>query len=56
MVKDVSASVASWLVAEQYAIPEMRRTEEDGFSTVKDVFYSANDCPRRRSSDRRYES
>ena len=56
MVKDVSASVGSWLVAERYAIPEMRRTEDDGFSTVKDVIDSASDSPRRRSSDRRYDS
>ena len=57
MVKDVSASVGSWLIAERYAIPEMRRTaEDDGFSTVKDTRDLASDCPRRRSSDRRYES
>jgi len=35
MVKEVSASVGSWLIAERYAVPEMRRIpEEDGFSTV----------------------
>ena len=57
MVKDVSASVGSWLVAERYAIPEMRRTaEDDGFSTVKDLRDVASDCPRRRSSDRYFDS
>ena len=53
MVKEVSASVGSWLVAERYAVPEMRRTtEDDGFSTAKDPRGSASDCPRRRSTDR----
>jgi hypothetical protein len=53
MVKEVSASVGSWLVAERYAVPEMRRTNEDGgFSTVTDLRNSASDCPRRRSTDR----
>ena len=52
MVKEVSASVGSWLIAERYAVPEMRRIpEEDGFSTVKDSPDSASDCPRRRSTD-----
>lgn len=62
MVKEVSASVGSWLIAERYADPEMRRsTEDDAFSpmndlryalsTVKDVRDSANDCPRRRATD-----
>lgn len=53
MVKEVSASVGSWLVVERYAVPEMRRTtEDDAFSTVKDARGSATDCPRRRSTDR----
>ena len=53
MVKEVSATVGAWLVAERYAMPEMRRTtEDDGFSTVKDLRNSASDCPRRRSTDR----
>ena len=52
MVKEVSASVGAWLVAERYAVPEMRWTaEDDGFSTIKDERNSANDCPRRRSTD-----
>ena len=52
MVKEVSASVGSWLIAERYAVPEMRRTpEDDGFSTVKDSRDSASDYPRRRSTD-----
>ena len=53
MVKEVSASVGSWLIAERYAEPEMRRSvEDDEFSTVKDVRNFANDSPRRRSTDR----
>jgi hypothetical protein len=53
MVREVSASVGSWLIAEGYAVPEMRRiAEDDGFSTVKDLPDSANDYPRRRSTDR----
>jgi hypothetical protein len=52
-VKEVSASVGSWLIAERYAEPEMRRISEDGgFSTVQDVRDVANDYPRRRSTDR----
>lgn len=53
MVREVSASVGSWLIAERYAVPEMRRSTEDNeFSTVKDLCDSANDYPHRRSSDR----
>jgi hypothetical protein len=52
-VREVSASVGSWLIAEGYAVPEMRRnTEDDAFSTVKEVRDSVNDSPHRRSSDR----
>jgi hypothetical protein len=53
MVKEVSASVGSWLVAERYAVPEMRRTSDDDvFSTVKDERETVSDFPRRRSTDR----
>ena len=53
MIREVSASVGSWLIAERYAEPEMRRTpEDDEFSTVKDLRHTANDSPRRRSTDR----
>ena len=53
MVKEVSASVGAWLVAERYAEPEMRRTvEDDDFSAIKDERNSAIDCPHRRSTDR----
>jgi hypothetical protein len=53
MVKEVSASVAAWLIAERYALPEMRRSsEDDAFSTVRDLRDTANDHPHRRSSDR----
>jgi hypothetical protein len=52
-VKEVSASVGSWLIAERYAVPEMRRSSEDNeFLSVKEVRDSANDYPRRRSTDR----
>ena len=52
MVKEVSASLASWLVAERYAVPEMRRTtDDDAFRTGEDRRDPANDCPRRRSTD-----
>ena len=53
MVKEVSASVGSWLIAERYAVPEMRRSSDDDvFSTVKDERECVNDYPRRRSTDR----
>ena len=52
-VREVSASVGSWLIAERYAEPEMRRSNMDEeLSTVKDLRDSANDCPRRRRTDR----
>lgn len=52
-VREVSASVGSWLITEGYAVPEMRRnTEDDGFSTMRDVPDSADDYPHRRVSDR----
>jgi hypothetical protein len=51
-VREVSASVGSWLIAERYAEPEMRRNSgDDEFSTVKDRRDQANDCPRRRRTD-----
>ena len=53
MVREVSASVGSWLIAERYADPEMRRnTGTYEFSTVTEPRDSANDHPRRRSTDR----
>jgi len=53
MVKEVSASVGSWLIAERYALPEMRGSSEDNeFSSVKEVRDSASDYPHRRSTDR----
>jgi hypothetical protein len=54
-VREVSASVGSWLIAARYAEPEMRRSNPDEeFSTVKDLRDTANDCPRRRRSDHRF--
>ena len=54
-VTDVSPSIGSWLVAEGYAIPEMRSTEIGGFATVDNVRDTSADRPRRsrrRSGDR----
>ena len=54
-VREVSASVGSWLIAERYAEPEMRRSNTDEeFFSVKDLRDSASDCPRRRRTDRQY--
>ena len=51
-VREVSASVGSWLIAERYADPEMRRNSGDEeFSTFRDARGMANDCPRRRRTD-----
>jgi hypothetical protein len=54
-VRQVSSSIGSWLIAENYAEPEMRcdngnRSEETGFSGV-DIRASASDGPRRRRDD-----
>lgn len=56
MVRDVSPILGSWLIAERYAVPEMRRSvrdHEEDFSTVQDssIRGSASDHPRRRSDD-----
>jgi hypothetical protein len=54
-VREVSASVGAWLVAEGYALPEMRqgpREDDLEFSTFKDLRHVAHDRPRRRSTDR----
>jgi hypothetical protein len=54
-VRDVSASVGAWLIANRYADPEMRRsdsTADDGFCSVKDGRESATDHPHRRATDR----
>jgi hypothetical protein len=50
-VREVSASIGSWLIAQGYAEPEMRRSssEQPGFSGVRG-FGLAHDR-RRRSSD-----
>ena len=51
-VREVSASVGSWLIAERYAEPEMRRNSGDEeFSTIRDLRGLASDCPRRRRTD-----
>ena len=56
MVRHVSSSIGAWLIAENYAVPEMRcdagsRDEEADFSGVKDPRASASDSPRRRRDD-----
>jgi hypothetical protein len=56
MVRHVSSSIGAWLIAENYAVPEMRsdaggRDEDADFSGVKDTRASANDSPRRRRDD-----
>ena len=51
-VLDVSASIGTWLIAQGYALPEMRtsarRDEERRDSIVKNFRTSANDRRRRR--------
>ena len=56
-VTDVSPSIGSWLIAEGYAIPEMRAAEigTSSFVTVDRVRDTSADRPRRsrrRSGDR----
>jgi hypothetical protein len=54
-VREVSASIGSWLIAERYAEPEMRsdvRTHEDDFLTGREQApASISFGPRRRRSD-----
>jgi virulence-associated protein VagC len=56
-VRDVSPILGSWLIAERYADPEMRRQSvgdrEEDFSTVQQIRGrdTAHDHPRRRSDD-----
>jgi hypothetical protein len=51
-VREVSASIGAWLIAERYAEPEMRRSNSDEeFTTVKDLRDAASDLPRRRRTD-----
>jgi hypothetical protein len=55
-VREVSASIGAWLIAQRYADAEMRneQTHEEDFlvkqpNSLRD---RANDCPRRRSNER----
>src|SRR5581483_8656802 len=54
-VRDVSATVAAWLIAQGYAEPEMRRAENDDLEypgTARSPRATVNDRrPRRRSTD-----
>jgi len=54
-VREVSSSIAAWLIAERYAVPEMRRdaeNEEERLYGGQEVRGTATDGPRRRSTDR----
>jgi hypothetical protein len=56
-VREVSTILGAWLIAERYAVPEMRKTVneyEEDFSRVKDTATRemADDRPRRRRTDR----
>jgi hypothetical protein len=56
VVREVSASIGAWLIAERYAVPEMRRDaqlhEEDFLgSTEPDSSANLNEGPRRRRND-----
>ena len=53
-MRDVSPLLGAWLIAEQYAEPEMRRSVGEtaaDFSDVKDYVTQTNDGPKRRSND-----
>lgn len=55
-VREVSPSIGSWLIAEGYAVPEMRqaagRREDQEFSGVRFPHDVAHDRRRNDSSDR----
>jgi len=49
-VRDVSPSIGSWLIAQEYALPEMRSTmsqAEEFFSAVRGIPQVVADRPRR---------
>ncbi len=51
-VREVSSSIGAWLIAERYAVPEMRRdakVHEDDF--LRQPASVVSDRPRRRRSD-----
>ena len=55
MVREVSPSIGSWLIAERYAEPEMRhdlRMYEDDFLVHRDTASDRSKSPRRRSNER----
>jgi hypothetical protein len=55
-VREVSSTMAAWLIAEGYAVPEMRRDaldETQEFSGLKPPFSLALDVRRRRRSNDR---
>ncbi|PWT83561.1 MAG: hypothetical protein C5B57_06640 [Blastocatellia bacterium] len=55
-VRDVSPSIGSWLIAQEYAAPEMRSTRsqaEEFFSAVRGIREVVADRPRRLRRPRR---
>ena len=54
-VREVSASIGTWLIAECYAVPEMRGDvrphEEDFLVGQRSASAALNDGPRRRRND-----
>jgi hypothetical protein len=54
-VREVSAIVGTWLIANRYADLEMRRqpkSEDERFCAIKEEIHVAHDHPHRRSTDR----
>jgi hypothetical protein len=55
-VREVSSSIGAWLIAERFAVPEMRRDfpsyEEDFLMSRDNAAGRARGVPRRRSSER----
>ena len=54
-VREVSSSIAAWLVAKRYAEPEMRRdirAHEEDFLIERDTADDRVSAPRRRRQDR----
>jgi hypothetical protein len=54
-VREVSSSIAAWLIAERYAVPEMRHDADNDDERLfggHEPRGTANDGPRRRSTDR----
>jgi hypothetical protein len=50
--REVSPSIAAWLITQGYAEPEMRRGPQENYFSGVRRRASASDTPRRRSTDR----